>query len=182
MTSLAENDYSREIDFHLRLLLSRFEDKLLMIANSRLNILKFTPKNIDKNTYVMRICADVIKWFGTFLVAIPENAAAVEEQKRKHHLELISQGYTESVVNEILMVPHAYTYEYTSNDDPIELETYKMIDALDSYLMQFFDYLQIQPPDISAKDITGSPRDLNRLIICKHDTHREKIVADILTM
>lgn len=175
---MTEEEYNREFNFGVRLLRTRFEIKLIIITQSYL-----MSHKIHKGTdYVVKFVSNAIKRFGGLLLKLPENTAEYTEQKRKNQLSLLDAGLPQQTVDAILVQPDLITYPFSANEDPMSLDEYKLTQKLDSFIIQYFDSLTLDIPEIYENDLAGSPLNVARLLAIRKGTTRESIMSEILTM
>lgn len=177
-TELTKEEYEREFKFHIRLLCSRFEIKLVVIAQNYI-----MANSLQRNhEYVSRLCVSVISRFGNLLLILPENERERDAKKNAARIKLLGYGIPNPSIEEILNMPLVLSYPFSLHEDPFDLHTYRLLHKMDSFIIQYFDSLTLERPEIYESDLDKSPNAIDRNIICHVDTTRESIVAQLLNM
>lgn len=167
-------EFARELEFHIRLITSRFEDKLKVIAR---RMLKGLPEESIES-----LVENSLAHFGMTIMIVPQNlteaAARLEAEKK----EWANNGITEALSVSLANFPSIIQYPFHFSGECIPVNILKCIDRMDQYIFQFFEHAKLDTTEFTEDLAEKDPRYIPRTIMYTSEFTRDYIVNSLLTM
>ena len=167
-------EFARELEFHIRLITSRFEDKLKVIASRML-------RNLDPEA-IESLVENSLAHFGMTIMVVPQNlqeaAARLELEKKEWENHNITDAMAVSLAN----FPSILQYPFHFAGECLSVNTLKCIDRMDHYIFQFFEHAKLDTTEFTEDLAEKDPRYIPRTIMYTSEFTRDYIVGSLLNM
>lgn len=174
MQQIDQEDLARELEFHIRLINTRFGKKLTLIAQRMLS--DFDEESIES------LVENSLAHFGMSLLIVPQDiddaSKVLEQQKKEINGQIMNNLAAESLAN----LPQVIPYPFHFCGDPLEIRVLKCIDRMDHYIFQFFEHAKLDTIVFSNDLAKMDPRYIQRNMIYTSEFTRDYIITSLLNM
>lgn len=174
LTEFDHESFARELEFHIRLITSRFEDKLKVIASRML-------RNLDPGS-IESLVENSLAHFGMTIMIVPQNLAEASARLEAEKKEWENHDITDAMAVSLANFPSILQYPFHFAGECLSVETLKCIDRMDNYIFQFFEHAKLDVTEFTEDLANKDPRYIPRTIMYTSEFTREYIVNSLLTM